>query len=87
MSWLFSRALVEASSGAISSGCELSAPSSSTTTPQAFSWLAKTTGASRRSRSGMTCEPLTENLGAELLTWFLEASRAKTLAQLEKAPE
>jgi hypothetical protein len=42
---------------------------------------------SRLSRFGMTCEPLTENLGAELLTWFLEASRAKILAPLATVPE
>lgn len=86
MSWLFSRALVEASSAVISSGGEPSAPLSSTTTPQAFSWLAKTTGASRRSRSGMTCEPLTDARGEAVLTWCLADSLARTSAQQDKAP-
>ena len=86
MSWLFSRALVEASSGAISSGGELSAPSSSTTTPQAFSWLAKTTGASRRSRSGMTCERLTDDRGEAVLTWCLADSLARTSARQDREP-
>ena len=40
----------------------------------------KPTDAFRPSRSGMTCEPLTENRGAELLMWCLEDSRARTSA-------
>ena len=86
MSWLFSRALVEASSAVTCSDGEPSAPSSSTATPQAFSWLAKTTGASRRSRSGMTCEPLTDARGEAVLTWCLADSLARTSARQDKAP-
>lgn len=86
MSWLFSRALVGASWGGISLDGGPSAPLNSTTTPQAFSWLAKTTGASRRSRSGMTCEPLTDAHGEAVLTWCLEDSLARTSAQQGKAP-
>jgi len=78
MSWLFSRALVEASLGGIFSDGGLSAPSSATPTPQAFSWLAKTTGASRRSRSGMTCAPLTADRGEAVLTFCLAASPVRT---------
>ena len=86
MSWLFSRALVEASSAGISSDGGLSAPSSSTAMPQAFSWLAKTTGAFRRSRSGMTCEPLTDARGEAVLTWCLADSLARTSARRATAP-
>jgi hypothetical protein len=39
---------------------------------------------SRLSRYGMTFKPLTEDLGAALLTWYLGASRAKISAQPER---
>jgi len=39
---------------------------------------------SRLSRYGMTFRPLTEDLGADLLTWYLAASHAKTSAQPER---
>jgi len=39
---------------------------------------------SRLSRYGMTFKPLTEDLGADLLTWYLAASRARTSAPQEK---
>jgi DNA (cytosine-5)-methyltransferase 1 len=42
---------------------------------------------SRLSRFGMTYKPLTENLGEELLTSYLEDFHAKTSAQLEKGQE
>jgi hypothetical protein len=45
------------------------------------------TGFSRLSRFGMTFKPLTESLGQELLTLYLEGFHAKTSAQLEKAQE
>lgn len=86
MSWLFSRALVEEYSAASCSGGELCAPSSGSPTPAAYYWPDKTTGHSRLSRFGMTSEPLTESRGAELLTLFLAASRARTSAQPEAAP-
>jgi len=85
MSWLYSRALVEASLEVISSDGGLYAPSSATPTPQAYSWLAKTTDASRRSRSGMTCAPLTADRGEAVLTYCLEASPVKTSGRLVKA--
>lgn len=78
MSWLFSRALVAAYSGESSSGGEPSAPSKLSPPPAAHSWPGRTIFPSRLSRSGMTCEPLTESLGAELLTWFLAGFPAKT---------
>ena len=86
MSWLFSRVLVEAYSAVTCSDGAPSAPSSLTATQQAFSWLAKTTGASRRSRSGMTCEPLTDDHGAAVLTWCLADSLARTSALQGRAP-
>jgi hypothetical protein len=80
MSWHFSRALAAASlEGTCSAGAP-SARSSSTPTPAMYWSPGKTTDAFRPSRSGMTCEPLTGDRGAELLTWFLAASHAKTSA-------
>jgi len=45
----------------------------------------KMTAFSRLSRFGMMCKPLTEDLGEDLLMWYLEDSHAKTLAAREKA--
>lgn len=42
---------------------------------------------SRHSRFGMMCEPLMEPNGEELLTWWLEDSRARTCRQQEKAQD
>ncbi len=81
MSWLFSRALVAASSVGICSAGEPSAPSKSTPTPQAYLWHGKTTAAWLRFPSGMTCAPSTDNDGEALLTWCLAVSPAKTSAQ------
>ena len=78
MSWLFSRALVEAFSEATCSAGAQSALSSGNPTPQAFLPPDKMTAFSRPSRFGMTFGPLTDDLGAELLTWFLADSRART---------
>lgn len=87
MSWLFSRALVaEYSAGSCSDG-EQCAPSSGNPTPQAYLHSDKMTAFSRPSRFGMTFAPLTDGLGAELLTWFLEASRARTSRQPGKAQD
>jgi hypothetical protein len=80
MSWLFSRALVGAFSEATCSAGAQSALSSGKPTPRAFLPPAKMTDFSRLSRFGMTFGPLTDDLGAELLTWFLEASHARTSA-------
>lgn len=85
MSWLFSRALAEAYSEAKSSDGEPSAPSKSTNTPAMFLSHGKTTERSRLSRYGTTCELLTDDRGEELLTWFREASRARTSRLREQA--
>lgn len=85
MSWHFSQALVAASSAGTCSDGGASAPSSTTTTHAAFSWQDRTTGASRRSRYGMTCEPLTDARGEGVLTWCLAASLARTSAPPAKA--
>ena len=87
MSWLFSQALVAEYSAASCSDGARSALSSGSPTPRAFLPPDRMTAFSRPSRFGMTFGPLTGTLGAELLTWFLEASRAKTLVQLGRAPE
>jgi hypothetical protein len=85
MSWLFSRALVEAFSGGGCSAGEPSAPSSGSPTPQAYLPPDRMTAFSRPSRSGMTFRPLTDDLGAAVLTWCQEASRARTSAWPERA--
>ena len=87
MSWLYSRALVEAFSAATSSDGARSALSSGSPTPQAFLPHDKMTAFSRPSRSGMTFAPLTDALGADLLTWFLADSRVRTYPLLEQVRE
>ena len=87
MSWLFSQALVEVFSEDTSSDGEQSAPLNGNPTQQAYCAPDKMTDFSRLSRFGMTYKPLTENLGQELLTLYLEVFRAKTSAQREKAQE
>ena len=80
MSWLFSRALVAEYLGASCSGGEPSALLSVMDTPHKFWHSGKTMDALSLSRFGLTCAVLTESLGAELLTLFLAAFRAKTSA-------
>lgn len=100
MSWLISHALMracansrslpvpgEASSAATCLDGEPSAPSSGNPTQLAYLPPDRMTAFSRPSRSGMTFRPLTENLGAAVLMWCLEASRARTSAWQEKAQE
>ena len=87
MSWHFSQALVEAYSAANSSGGRPSALLSGKPTPQAYLSPDRMRAFSRISRFGMTCEPLTDDLGAAVLTWCLAASPAKTSAQPVKAQE
>lgn len=100
MSYIFSHALMAdyvnctsllaleaAFSQANCSDTEPSAPSSGNHTPKLSLWHDKTMDASRLSRFGMTCKPLTGSHGAELLTWWLEASRARTSALPAKASE
>lgn len=86
MSWLFSRALVEEFLEANCLGGARSVLLSGTPMPHGFSHSAKTTDRFQPSRYGMTLARLTEDLGAELLTWFRGASPAKsTAAHLEGA--
>ena len=87
MSWHFSRALVEAYSEANSLAGEPSVPLSGTPTPQAFLSPDRMTAFSRLFRFGMTFKPLTESLGADVLTWFLAASPVRTSHALERAQE
>lgn len=65
---------------------EQSVQSNTTPTPDQYYWPDKTTEHSRLSRFGMTCEPLTENLGKGLLTWFREGFPARILALQEEGP-
>lgn len=93
MSWLFSRAMVEAyensrSSQALveavspvkSSATELSAQLSVMPTPHLFWRNDKTMDCSRFSRFGVTFQLLTEDRGAELLTAYLAGFPVKTSA-------
>ena len=87
MSWLYSQALVAAFSADTCSDGARSALSSGTPTPRAFCAPDKMTAFSRPSRFGMTFGPLTDDLGAELLTWFLAGSHARTSALQGTAQE
>ena len=85
MSWLFSQALVAEYSQANCSGGAASVPSSGSHTPLAYLPPDRTKDFSRLSRSGATFAPLTEDLGAGLLTWFRGGSLARTSALQAKA--
>lgn len=87
MSFIFSRALVEACLQDNCSGIDASALLSGSHTPPLFLPSDKTTAFSRLSRFGMTFGHLTADHGAALLTSWLAASRAKTSALQEKAQE
>jgi len=87
MSWHFSQALVAAYSADTCSNGAPSAPLSGSPIPQAFLSPDRMKAFSRLSRFGMTCEPLTDDLGAGVLTWCLVGSHAKTSAQPAKAQE
>ena len=80
MSWLFSRALVEASSAGTCWDGAPSAPLNVMPTPHKFWRNDKTMEPSDLSRFGLTCAPLTADRGEAVLTWCLEASRARTSA-------
>ena len=87
MSWLYSQALVEAYlEGTCSDGAPF-APSSGSPTPQAYLPPDRMTAFYRPSRFGMTFAPLTDDRGAELLTWCLGAFRARTFQPPAKAQE
>ena len=87
MSWLFSQALVAASSEDISLDGEPCAQSRLTDIA-GMSWsLDRTTDVSNRSRSGMTYEPLTDEVGEDVLTWCLEGSLVRTYHAQGKAQD
>jgi hypothetical protein len=87
MSYIYSRALVEAYSPDTCLDTDASAPSKTHPTHKPFCWQDKTTARSPLSRFGMTCKPLTASHGEALLTSFVEAFRVRTLAPLGKEPE
>jgi len=86
MSWLFSRALVEAFSEDICSDGAPCAPLSGNPTPQAYLPPDRMTDFSRPSRFGMTFSPLTADRGEALLTSYLAAFRARTSASQAREP-
>ena len=84
MSWLYSRVLVE---GFLAASCldgELSAPLNGSPMPLAFLPPDRMTDFSRLSQFGVTFAPLTAVRGAEVLTWFLAGSPARTSAAQAK---
>lgn len=87
MSWLFSRALVAAFSGANSSDGEPCAQLNVMPTPHAFLRNDRMMEPLSLSQFGLTCALLTEPRGAELLTWCREVSRARTFPPPERVPE
>jgi len=87
MSYIYSLALVEAFSEANCSDTDASALLNESHMHKPSWWHDKTMEPARHSRFGMTYAPLTESLGADLLTWFAEDSRAKTSALPETGPD
>lgn len=81
MSWLFSQALVEEYSEATCSDGTQYAQLNVMPTPHKFSRNDKTMEFSDLSRFGLTCAVLTESLGEELLTSFLEDFHARHLVR------
>ena len=84
MSWHFSRALAEDYSQATGSDGEQFALLRSMTTPEAYCWRDKTTECLDLFQSGMMCEPSMQDIGEDLLTWFLEDSPARMSALPEQ---
>lgn len=83
MSFIYSRALVEAFSPASFEETDASVQSSESHTPKPCLWHDKTTGRFPLSRFGMTCAPLTDDRGAGLLTSLLVGFRVRTSARPE----
>lgn len=86
MSWLFSRALVEEYSQATCWAGAQSAQLSVMPTPHKFWRSDKTLEPCDLSRFGLTCAVLTEDRGADVLTWFRAGFPARTSALQAKAP-
>lgn len=84
MSWLFSRVLVEEYLVENSLDGEQCAPLNGNPMPQVFLPPDKTTRFWSLSRYGMTCKPLTEPRGEELLMLFQAGFHARTSAVQEK---
>lgn len=80
MSWHFSQALVAEYSQANCSDGELFAPLRSTTMRGAYCWRDRMTESLDLFQFGMTSQPSTADLGAELLTWYRAGFRALTSA-------
>jgi hypothetical protein len=87
MSFIFSRALVEASLQANFMVVDAYAPSKLIPTPKRSSSPVKTTAPFHRSRFGMTFEHLTDADGEELLTLWLADFPAKTSVPLEQVTD
>ena len=87
MSWLYSRALVEEYSEANYSDGAPYAPLRSSPTPQAYLSPDRMTDFCRLSRFGMTFERLTEDLGEDVLTWYLAGFPVRTSAQRDMGQE
>lgn len=87
MSYIYSRALVAEYSVANCSDIDASALLNESHMHKPSWWHDKTMEPSRHSRFGMTYAPLTESLGADLLTWFVADSLAKTSALPETVPD
>jgi hypothetical protein len=85
MSFIFSRALVEAFSPANFGETDASVPSNESPTLKPSLWHDKTMAPSHLSRFGMTCAHLTDDHGAELLMSLREAFHARTSASREPA--
>lgn len=86
MSWLYSRALVEACSADTCSAGEPFAQLSVMPTAQPFLRRGKTTDFSSPSQFGLTCAHLTPSRGEALLMSYLEAFRARTSPPPARAP-
>lgn len=87
MSWIYSQALAVAYSATKSTGGEPSAPSSVTHTHKPCLSRDKTTDRLSPSRYGPTCERLTADRGAELLTVYLAAFPVRIFPLREHAKE
>jgi len=83
--WRSSQALEVASLAESSSDGNASVQSSGNPTPLLYLPPDRMKAFSRLSRYGMTFRPLTEDHGEDLLTWYREASLAKTSAAQGKA--
>ena len=84
MSWLYSQVLVEEYLEANSLDGQQYARLNGNHTQQAYCAPDKMTKFSRLSRFGMMCKLLMENLGEELLMWYLEDFPVKTFHQQEE---